>query len=65
MRGPDDPAARHGAGLDGGTCILGIPPAYLFVALFLVMLTVGLALGGFGPVYANARVICNDCIGIF
>jgi hypothetical protein len=38
---------------------------YILLALFVVMLTVGLVWGGFAKVLANGVVICLDCIGLF
>lgn len=39
-------------------------PALILVATFTVLLAVGLLLGGYGKVMANAIVICLDCIGL-
>jgi hypothetical protein len=41
-----------------------IKPAYFLIAAFAVMLALGLLWGGFGKVFANAAVICLDCIGL-
>lgn len=38
--------------------------AYLLVAVFVAMLTLGLTWGGFGKVLANGVIICLDCIGL-
>jgi len=41
-----------------------IRPAYALVALFSIMLILGLLWGGFGKVFLNGAIICLDCIGI-
>lgn len=38
--------------------------AYIILAFFVALLAVGLSLGEFGAVLANAVTICLSCIGI-
>jgi hypothetical protein len=47
-----------------GSLLRRIRPAYFFITVFLVTLALGLLSGGFGSVFANAAVICLDCIGL-
>jgi hypothetical protein len=47
-----------------GSLFRRIRPAYFFITVFLFMLALGLLWGGFGRVFANAAVICLDCIGL-
>lgn len=46
----------------GGT--MGLRWSYLVIFAFIVLLVVGLSLGEFRAVLANAATICLSCIGI-
>ena len=42
-----------------------VRPVHIFIAMLVVALVLGLALGGFDSVQTYGRFICHDCIGIF
>lgn len=38
---------------------------YMLLAIFVVVMTVGLLWGGYGKVLAHGIVVCLDCLGLF